>query len=145
MVNIIAYATLFCSTLVHTSLVPEERRTSDLHGQIPKSAMQNQQDSEKSVFRTAAHDTSQNFSRMVEFELDKYGILIKLSIVLSLVILIIGAGTVLSTFVCGCMEGIRRRKRIKQWESSRKGVSSPKKYTQSIGEPETDIETIAGG
>ena len=89
------------------------------------------------------HSSLDNY-RFSEYEIDQRGILLKSSIVMALIILLIGASTVVSTFLSGCMEGLRRRKRIKDWESSHKGVSSPKKYTQSFGEPETDVEMMVG-
>lgn len=79
--------------------------------------------------------------KLVSFELDKHGFLMKISIVLSLMILIFGATTVVGVFLCGCMESVRRRRRISEWQKSRKGIASPKKYTQSFGEPDTDVET----
>ena len=79
--------------------------------------------------------------KLVSYELDKHGVLMKISVVLSLIILVFGATTVVGVFMCGCMEGVRRRRRIREWEKSRKGIASPRKYTQSLGEPDTDAET----
>ena len=80
---------------------------------------------------------------IVGYEPDRHGIMIKVSIVIFLGILILLAGTMVSSFFCDCVEGMRRRRRIRDWEASSKGMSSPKKYTQSYGEPETDVETVA--
>lgn len=78
-----------------------------------------------------------------EYELDRNGVLLKSSIFAGLVILILGAGTVLGSLCCGFIEGMQRRKRIRDWEVCNKGIQSPRKYTQSFGDPETDVESLA--
>lgn len=109
------------------------------------------QESDDSRAETHLHEDglNQHISRLeellpklVSYELDKHGVLMKISVVLSLIILVFGATTVVGVFMCGCMEGVRRRRRIREWEKSRKGIASPRKYTQSLGEPDTDAETV---
>ena len=78
---------------------------------------------------------------LVSSELDQHGLLIKISIVLSLITLILGAASVVGGFMCGCLESVRRRQRINDWQNSAKGMEPRKKYTQSFGEPDTDAET----
>ena len=88
------------------------------------------------------HRKDTSLGRVVEYELDRYGILIKISVAMSLVILIIGAVAVTSLAVSNCAESVRRRKRIRDWEASKKGISSPRKYTQSIGEDYIDVADL---
>jgi hypothetical protein len=78
-----------------------------------------------------------------EYELDRNGVLLKSSFVVGLVILILGAGTVLGSLCCGFIEGMQRRKRIRDWDVGNKGIQSPRKYTQSFGDPETHVESLA--
>lgn len=83
-----------------------------------------------------------SLGRLVEYELDKYGVLIKVSVAMSLVILIIGAMVAVSFALSSCTEGVRRRKRIEEWEASNKGISSPRKYTQSLGAEYLDLDDV---
>ena len=76
-----------------------------------------------------------------EYELDRNGVVLKSSLAVGLVILIFGAGTVLGSLCCGFIEGMQRRKRIRDWDVGNKGIQSPRKYTQSFGDPETDVES----
>lgn len=84
-------------------------------------------------------NSPEDIPKIVQYELDKHGMLIRLSIVLSLIVLLIGGATATATCVFTCVEGMNRRKRIKSWESRRKGT--PTQFTQSFGDPETDVET----
>lgn len=83
--------------------------------------------------------------RLVQYELDKHGLLLRLSIILSLLILLVGGATVTASCVYSCVESMHRRKRIKSWEAARKGTVTPLRFTQSYGEPETDVETNISG
>lgn len=78
-----------------------------------------------------------------DYELDKNRVLLKSSIVVGLVMLILGAGTVLGSLCCGLIERMQRRKRIRDWEFGNKGKQSPRKYTKSFGDPETDVDSLA--
>lgn len=100
--------------------------------------------SETSSISADLEEMQEKIPLLVQYELDKHGLLIRMSIILSLIIILVGGATATTSFIFKCVEGVKRRKRIQAWEASRRGASTPKQYTQSQGEPETDLETNTG-
>ena len=98
-----------------------------------------------SALRAEISSLHEDIPRIVQYELDKHGLLIRLSIILSLIVLLIGGATVTTSCIHACVDGIGRGKRIKYLESNAKihSTVSPAlvRFTQSRGDPETDLES----